>query len=117
MTEHAYRLGDLIDDYCPRCRLPLNHAVAGMVDGKVMKVVCETCHTEHPYRQGEGGKKKAPSGRTVLFDQVLSKTTPAPAPSPEPSQDGPPAQKQKKAGDPARYIPRRHKSKPPRQTQ
>ncbi len=51
-----YRLGDLIDDYCPRCRLLLNHAVASLVDRKVVKVICQTCYTEHPYRRGRSGK-------------------------------------------------------------
>ena len=44
------RLGDVVDDYCPRCKLLLNHAVASMVDVTVVKVVCQTCHTEHPFR-------------------------------------------------------------------
>ena len=50
MIEPVPRLGDTIDDYCPRCRLLLNHAVASLVDGKVVKVICQTCHSEHPYR-------------------------------------------------------------------
>jgi len=32
MIEPIPRLGDTIDDYCPRCRLLLNHAVASLVD-------------------------------------------------------------------------------------
>ena len=30
MPDRALRLGDVIDDYCPRCRLLLNHDVASM---------------------------------------------------------------------------------------
>jgi hypothetical protein len=109
MPEEAVRLGDLIDDFCPRCKLLLNHAVASMMDGKAVKVICKTCYTEHAFRHGEGGKKKAPAGMT-LFDQVLAAAAPAP-----PIEDGadPPASdaKKKPAAAPARYI-SRHKEQP-----
>jgi hypothetical protein len=107
MSENQKRLGDLIDDYCPRCRLLLNHAIASMVDVEVAKVICQTCYTEHPYRHGEGGKKKPSTPRTTLFEQVLARaTTSAPA-------EAPPAEKpgKKKIASPARYI-SRHKTKP-----
>jgi hypothetical protein len=107
MAEQALRLGDLIDDYCPRCKLLLNHAIASMMDGQAVKVICKTCYTEHAFRHGEGGKKKAPAGMT-LFEQVLSSA--APAPPAEPVE--PPApEKKKHAAAPARYI-SRHKAKP-----
>ncbi|MGH9357679.1 MAG: hypothetical protein ACRD4Q_12980 [Candidatus Acidiferrales bacterium] len=105
------RLGDLIDDYCPRCRLLLNHAIAGMVNGGVAKVVCQTCHTEHPYRHGEGGKKK-PEARAVLFDQVVAKMPSAPPLGEPPAPAAPP---KKQTATPARYI-SRHQGKPPRKS-
>ncbi len=106
MADFDKRLGDLIDDYCPRCRLLLNHAIASMVEGNVVKVICQTCFSEHPYRRGEGGKKKLPNPRATLFDQVMANM---PALSP---QDPPPAATQKKrTANPARYI-SRHKGKP-----
>ncbi|MGH9355927.1 MAG: hypothetical protein ACRD10_07340 [Terriglobia bacterium] len=105
------RLGDLIDDYCPRCRLLLNHAIAGMVNGEVAKVVCQTCHTEHPFRHGEGGKKK-PEPRTVLFEQVVAKM-PAPPAAAVTDPPAPPASPKKRPATLARYISRHH-GKPPR---
>jgi hypothetical protein len=109
MSENQKRLGDLIDDYCPRCRLPLNHAIASMVDLEVAKVICQTCHTEHPYRHGEGGKKKPPNPRTTLFEQVLARATPSS------SGGAVPAEKptRKKVTRPARYI-SRHETRPPK---
>jgi hypothetical protein len=107
MSEQDLRLGDLIDDYCPRCKLLLNHAVASMVSGQVVKVICQTCYSEHAFQHGKGGKKK-PGPRATLFDQVLAKVSPADAPA-EPEA---PATK-KKAAEPARYI-TRHRSKPPK---
>ena len=92
MTEQPYRLGDLIDDYCIRCRLLLNHAVASMMDDQVVKVICQTCYTEHAFQHGKVGKKK-PTGRSTLFDQVLAKVAPSEADDPVP----PPAKKKKSA--------------------
>jgi hypothetical protein len=78
MTGQTPRLGDLIDDHCPRCKLLLNHAIASMMDGKVAKVICQTCLTEHPYLYQDGAKKKKSSGgRETLFDQVLAHGTPS----------------------------------------
>jgi hypothetical protein len=80
MEGREVRLGDLLDDYCPRCRHLLDHAVASMVGAQVAKVICQTCYTEHVFRHGEGGKKKS-DPRATLFDQVLSKFSPANAES------------------------------------
>jgi hypothetical protein len=109
MSENQQRLGDLIDDYCPRCRLLLNHAIASMVDAQVAKVICQTCYSEHPYHHGEGGKKKPPNPRATLFEQVLARATPS-APTTAPPDEKP---AKKKAATPARYI-SRHKTKPPK---
>jgi hypothetical protein len=117
MSQPVYRLGDLIDDYCTRCRLLLNHAVASMVDGKVVKVVCETCHNEHPYRNSEVPEKKKKAGtRAHLFDQVLAKSAPSPTaaePVVEAEAEKPAAPKKKRTAKAARYI-TRHRTRPPR---
>ncbi len=104
MDQGPLRLGDLIDDHCPRCKLLLNHAVASLVDGQVMKVICQTCYTEHAFHHGKGGKKK-PTGRQTLFDQVLANSGPAGPAETEPEPAKP-------AGAPARYI-SRHRGKSP----
>ena len=118
MIEPIPRLGDTIDDYCPRCRLLLNHAVASLVDNKVVKVICQTCHSEHPYRHAELPIKKKPSSRAALFDQVLLKTGSTPEAEPEaPAEESAPVEpepaKKKRVAAPARYI-TRHRSKSPR---
>jgi hypothetical protein len=95
------RLGDLIDDYCPRCRLLLNHAVASMVGDQVAKVICQTCLSEHAYMDAKEGKKKK-SPRETLFDQVLAKVSPAGE-----AEAAPP--KKKKPAAPTRYVSRRPK--------
>ena len=71
MPEQELRLGDIIDDYCRRCRLLMNHYIVSMVEGEVKKVRCQTCYHEHDYLHGEGGQKKK-STRQSLFDQVAA---------------------------------------------
>ena len=104
MTALTPRLGDLIDDHCPRCKLLLNHAIASLMDGKVAKVICQTCLTEHPYLHADGAKRKKPAGgRQTLFEQVLAHTAPTAEAEAKPV-------KKKKAAGPARYS-RRHSDK------
>jgi hypothetical protein len=100
------RLGDLIDDYCPRCKHLLNHAIASFVGDRVVKVICQTCFTEHPFMEGKE-KKKSPKSGSAAFDQVLAKVAPAES---DPQVDS----KQKKVKSRARYI-SRHKTKPPQE--
>lgn len=118
MTAPLLRLGDVIDDYCPRCKLLLNHAVASMVGGSVVKVVCQTCHSEHPYKNAVIPPKKRSGPKAALMDQVLAKVAPA-APDPTPEEETPEPEeaaeprKKKRTAAPARYI-TRHATRPPR---
>ena len=67
------RVGDIIDDFCPRCRLLTNHTVMALVGEEVRKVICRTCDTSHDYKHGKGAEKKAkPSAKQSAFDQVLA---------------------------------------------
>jgi hypothetical protein len=110
-TSHSWlddrppRLGDLIDDHCPRCKRLMNHAIASFVGNRVVKVICQTCYSEHPYLEGKE-KKKTPKGPKTAFDQVLAKVDPSAATADEP------APKKPKAKSAARPL-IRHKSKSP----
>ncbi len=41
--------GDILC-YCTKCQMDLAHVIVSMVDGKVAKVICKTCKSEHKYR-------------------------------------------------------------------
>jgi len=69
------RLGSILDDYCPKCRLLLDHAVQAMFEGEVQTVVCNTCMHSHPYKHGKLPKKRG-AGKPSLFEQILSKRPP-----------------------------------------
>jgi hypothetical protein len=88
MTDRQPRLGDVIDDYCPTCRLLLNHDVAALHNGAVAKVTCRTCYNTHDFRHAQvpvRRKAKKEEAKT-LVDQVLATlpVPPVPAPAAEP---------------------------------
>ncbi|MFZ0961600.1 MAG: hypothetical protein WAO35_11905 [Terriglobia bacterium] len=120
MIAPLLRLGDEVDDYCPRCKLLLNHAIASMVEGKVVKVVCQTCHSEHPYKNATVPPKKKSGPKAALLNQVLAKVAPT-APELTPVEEHPKPEeateprKKKRAVAHARYI-SRHAIRPPRGT-
>ena len=96
MPDRAPRLGDVIDDYCPRCRLLLNHDVSSLFGSEVAKVTCRTCHNTHDYRHAQVPPKRKSSrkdDKKSLIEQVLA-TMPMP-PEPPPPPPVPAAQKKR----------------------
>jgi hypothetical protein len=43
------RLGDIIDDWCIKCRRLTNHAIVSLVEGEAAKVRCRSCYSDHNY--------------------------------------------------------------------
>ena len=50
MQQRRPRLGDILDDYCPRERRITNHAVVAMIDDQVKQTRCTTCDADHVYK-------------------------------------------------------------------
>jgi hypothetical protein len=72
MQQRQPRLGDIVDDYCPRERRITNHAVVAMIGDEVKQTRCSTCDAEHQYKQAKippQRRKKEVEG--VLYQQVL----------------------------------------------
>ena len=87
MEDRSPRLGDVIDDYCPRCRLLLNHDVTSLFADAVAKVTCRTCHNAHDYRHAQVPPKRRSSqkpDKKSLIDQVLASMPKPPEPPPAP---------------------------------
>lgn len=74
MSDRPLRLGQVIEDYCPRCKLLLDHAIQALAGDTIQTVVCKTCMHNHPYRHGRVAKKK--SAKASLFEQILAKKPP-----------------------------------------
>jgi hypothetical protein len=70
------RLGDVIDDYCVKCRRLTNHSVVSIMNGEPAKVRCRTCYNEHDYRREEIPPSKRDAKKKELFDSVLSTVAP-----------------------------------------
>ena len=70
MERRRIRLGDVIDDYCTRCGLLMNHGVVGMIGDEVRKVRCNTCMYEHVYKHARLPKRKR-DATAKLFNEVL----------------------------------------------
>ena len=51
MQERRVRLGDVLDDYCPRERRITNHVVVAMINDEVKQTRCTTCDADHDYKQ------------------------------------------------------------------
>jgi hypothetical protein len=76
MVEHFMsenRLGDIIDDYCVKCRRLTNHAIVSLVDAKAAKVRCRTCYNDHDYRHEQAPPtKKELKKQEELYAAVLA---------------------------------------------
>src|ERR1700689_4204233 len=74
MRDH--RLGDIIDDYCVKCKQIMNHAIVSMLAADPAKVRCRTCHSDHDYRHEQAPPPKVDARKAALFQEVLKKVNP-----------------------------------------
>lgn len=73
MEQRPLRLGDILDDYCPRERRVTNHAVVAMIEEDVRQTRCTTCDAEHAYKGGKAPRSRAKKGSpAALYKEVLA---------------------------------------------
>lgn len=77
MVVRELRLGDIIDDFCIKCRRLTNHAIVSLLDQRAAKVRCRTCYSDHDYRNEQAPPSKKDLKKAALFNQVLSGVAPA----------------------------------------
>jgi hypothetical protein len=85
-----FRLGDIIDDHCIKCRRVTNHAIVSLVNAEPAKVRCRTCYHDHDYRHEQAPPSKKDLKKAELFKEVLAAAAPASAAA-EAVLDDPPA--------------------------
>ena len=74
------RLGDVIDDYCVKCRRLTNHSIVSLMNSSAAKVRCRTCYSDHDFRNEQAPpSKKELARQKELFNAVLAGLTPAEA--------------------------------------
>ena len=82
MDQRRLRIGDILDDYCPRERRVTNHAVVAMIEEDVKQTRCTTCDAEHVYKGGKAPRRKKAESTGALYKEVLAGITDdAPAPT------------------------------------
>src|SRR3954470_10736622 len=73
MQQRQLRLGDIVDDYCPRERRLTNHAVVAMVGDDIKQTRCMTCDAEHEYKHAKVPRQRRKGSEpAALYSQVLA---------------------------------------------
>jgi hypothetical protein len=84
-----FRLGDIIDDHCIKCRRVTNHAIVSLVNAEPAKVRCRTCYHDHDYRHEQAPPSKKDLKKAELFKEVLAAAAPVAAAADGTSEDSP----------------------------
>lgn len=87
MDPRRLKVGDIVDDYCPRERRLTDHAIVAMVDETIQKTRCTACDNEHPYKEARTPRTRRKSTPAALYQEVLTNVTeeaPAAPPAPAP---------------------------------
>ncbi len=86
MQHRQPRLGDTLDDYCPRERRITNHAVVAMVGPEIKQTRCTTCDAEHEYKNAKmPALRKKKESSAALYKQVLDAAQPEATRAAQPS--------------------------------
>jgi hypothetical protein len=73
MQQRQLRLGDTLDDYCPRERRLTNHVIVAMVGDDVKQVRCTTCDSDHEYKHAKVPRqRKKGDTPAALYAQVAA---------------------------------------------
>src|SRR6266536_128788 len=73
MQQRQLRLGDILDDYCPRERRVTNHAVVAMLGNDVKQTRCTTCDAEHEYKHAKVPRQRRKGDApAALYSRALA---------------------------------------------
>src|SRR5579862_5675150 len=72
MQQRQLRLGDILDDYCPRERRVTNHAVVAMIGEEVRQTRCTTCEADHEYKHAKVPRQRKKDTPAALTSQILA---------------------------------------------
>ena len=80
MLDREVRLGDIIDDFCIKCKRIMNHAVVSTLDGAPAKVRCRTCYNDHDFRHEIAPPPKIDPRKAAAAALALENGEPPPVP-------------------------------------
>src|SRR5690242_894694 len=72
MQQRQPRLGDILDDYCPRERRVTNHVVVAMVGEDVKQTRCTTCDADHEYKHAKVPRQRRKDSPAALHAAVAA---------------------------------------------
>lgn len=76
MQERRLRLGEVLDDYCPREKRLTNHVIVALVGDEVRTTRCATCDFEHVYKGGKvPTRRRKAEPQAALYKTVLENIT------------------------------------------
>ena len=71
--QRQLRLGDILDDYCPRERRLTNHVIVAMIAEDVKQVRCTTCDADHDFKHAKVPRQRRKTETpAALYAQVLA---------------------------------------------
>lgn len=83
--QRQLRLGDILDDYCPRERRLTNHTIVAIIGDVVKQTRCVTCDAEHEYKHARVPRQRRKDTPAALPPQMPAtgpkRVTPGAAPS------------------------------------
>ncbi len=72
MEQRPLRLGEIVDDYCPRERRITNHVVVAFVGDTIKQTRCTTCDAEHVFKGARVPSRKKKDDVAALETAVLA---------------------------------------------
>jgi hypothetical protein len=93
MQQRRLRLGDILDDYCPRERRITNHVIVALVEEEVKQTRCATCDADHEYKQARAPLSRRRKAADVTPSELAQRPpVRADAEPAEPSEPSEPAE-------------------------
>ena len=68
MEQRPLRLGDTVDDYCPRERRITNHVIVAIVEDAIRQTRCSTCDVEHVYKEAREPRRRTKKDGATASD-------------------------------------------------
>lgn len=78
MEQRPLRLGDIVDDYCPRERRITNHAIVALVEDAIRQTRCVACDAEHLYNGGREPKRRKKDAPAAVLVEAAAIAVPPP---------------------------------------
>jgi hypothetical protein len=91
MEQRPLRLGDTVDDYCPRERRVTNHVIVAIVGDAIRQTRCTTCDADHPFKGVRMTRRKPKDSDAETPAEAVPNQLAPPKPATGPAETSRPA--------------------------